>query len=193
MKEDYLKILYDNKIKYIYHFTNISNLESIIKYGICNRKYLGENNIEYSYTDKDRFDNQIDCISLSLNSINKNMFMFKSNRFDNDWIIFEFDAIDIISNFYNKIYYCKYNASSHSVINLLNSNKLYLKSVDAFKKIFENDKSYLQCELLLEGNISFNYVKSIYVDSLQNKLIVMDILNENNIIDVNVIVKREMF
>lgn len=194
MKEEYLKVLYDNKIKAIYHFTNISNLESIIKYGICNRKYMNENKINYEYTDTNRFDEQINCISLSINQVNKSMLMSKTNKFYNDWIIIELDAEQIINNFYNKIYYCKNNAASSEMINLLKNNKVYLKSVSAFKNMFENNKNYLQGELLLEGNIPFEFVTNIYVKSLQEKLIVYEILEENNKnSSVNVIIKKEMF
>ena len=194
MKEEYLKVLYDNKIKAIYHFTNISNLESIMKYGICNRKYMNENKINYEYTDANRFDKQIDCISLSINQTNKSMLMSKTNKFYNDWIIIELDAEQIINNFYNEICYCKNNAASSEMINLLKNNKEYLKSVSAFKNMFENNKNYSQGELLLEGNIPFEFVTNIYVKSLQEKLIVYEILDENNKNSrVNVIIKKEMF
>ena len=194
MKEEYLKVLYDNKIKAIYHFTNISNLESIIKYGICNRKYMNKNKINYEYTDANRFDKQIDCISLSINQANKSMLMSKTNKFYNNWIIIELDAEQIINNFYNEICYCKNNAASSEMINLLKNNKEYLKSVSAFKTMFENNKNYLQGELLLEGNIPFEFVTNIYVKSLQEKLIVYEILEENNKNSrVNVIIKKEMF
>ncbi len=194
MKEEYLKVLYDNKIKAIYHFTNISNLESIMKYGICNRKYMNENKINYEYTDANRFDKQIDCISLSINQTNKSMLMSKTNKFYNDWIIIELDAEQIINNFYNEICYCKNNAASSEMINLLKNNKEYLKSVSAFKNMFENNKNYSQGELLLEGNIPFEFVTNIYVKSLQEKLIVYEILEENNKNSrVNVIIKKEMF
>ena len=194
MKEEYLKVLYDNKIKAIYHFTNISNLESIIKYGICNRKYMNKNKINYEYTDANRFDKQIDCISLSINQANKSMLMSKTNKFYNNWIIIELDAEQIINNFYNEICYCKNNAASSEMINLLKNNKEYLKSVSAFKTMFENNKNYLQGKLLLEGNIPFEFVTNIYVKSLQEKLIVYEILEENNKNSrVNVIIKKEMF
>ena len=194
MKEEYLKVLYDNKIKAIYRFTNISNLESIMKYGICNRKYMNENKINYEYTDANRFDKQINCISLSINQANKSMLMSKTNKFYNNWIIIELDAEQIINNFYNEICYCKNNAASSEMINLLKNNKEYLKSVSAFKTMFENNKNYLQGELLLEGNIPFEFVTNIYVKSLQEKLIVYEILEENNKNSrVNVIIKKEMF
>ena len=80
------------------------------------------------------------------------------------------------------------------MIKLLKNNKEYLKSVSAFKTMFENNKNYLQGKLLLEGNIPFEFVTNIYVKSLQEKLIVYEILEENNKNSrVNVIIKKEMF
>ena len=80
------------------------------------------------------------------------------------------------------------------MINLLKNNKEYLKSVSAFKNMFENNKNYSQGELLLEENIPFEFVTNIYVKSLQEKLIVYEILEENNKNSrVNVIIKKEMF
>ena len=135
MRDEYLKILYENDVKSIYHFTNVSNLESIIKNGICNRSYMDNNNISYYYTDKNRLDSQKNCISFSIGNVYKNMLVSKKNKQHNDWILFEVNAENMISKYYDKIFYCKYNASSPSVINLLNKNKEYLKSIIAFKNM----------------------------------------------------------
>ncbi len=43
----YLEILDKYDIKYLYHFTDISNLESIKKYGILSREFLDNHNIKY--------------------------------------------------------------------------------------------------------------------------------------------------
>ena len=67
MKEQYMKILKDNNLNYLYHFTNIVNLDSILKHGILSVQEMKERNIKYSCTDPNRNDNQLDCISLSLN------------------------------------------------------------------------------------------------------------------------------
>jgi hypothetical protein len=194
MYNNYLNLLVEKNIKYFYHFTNISNLESILMNGICNRRYMNDNDIKYFFSDKERLDNQINCVSLSLNTINKSMLISKSNTFSNDWIIFEIDGEKVIKQFYNKIYYCKYNAASPSVINMLNKNKIFLKSLDAFNNMFdENNKPHPQCELLLEGNIKFDYVTRIYVNSLQSKLIVQELLDSKGYGNINATIKKEMF
>ena len=110
MKEEYVNILKRNDVNYFYHFTNIVNLNSILDCGILNRIYMDSNKIEYSKTDEDRSDNQLDCISLSLLTANKKMLSNKKSKINTEWVIIELDALKIIENYYNNIYYCKYNA-----------------------------------------------------------------------------------
>ena len=192
MKNEFLNVLKSYELKYFYHFSNISNLESILVNGICNRKYMDANNIKYVCSDYKRLDNQLNCVSLSLNNIYKSMFWSKSNTLVNDWVLFELDAYKIIERFYANIYYCKYNASSNSVIKMLETNKEYLKSLSAFKNIFDNGRASVNAELLVEGIIPVDFVLNIYVSSLQLKLIVMQLLYERGL-NIPVIIKREMF
>lgn len=193
MKEEYINILNKYNVINFYHFTDISNLVSIMNLGICNRKYLNNNNINYKYTDKDRFDNQLDCVSLSINQVNRGMLHLKYEQFRNDWIIIELDANKIINDFYDKIYYCMFNASSNSVMKYLN-NKNILKGSSSFERMFDsNGKPYSQSELLVMGNISCDYFKKIYVESLQHKMIVNEIINNTEYKDIPVVIRREMF
>ena len=194
MEYDYLNILKKYNINYLYHFTNIYNLSSILKHGIMNRWCMDLNNIKYSCTDSKRYDMQLNCISLSLSCTNKLMFYYKQKTISSEWVVFELDAKKIISDFYNKIFYCKYNASSNSVINLLKNNKDYLKTINAFNNIFDNlGKPNDQAELLLQGNIDIQYINKIYVDNLQIKLMVEQMLIMYNIDFIDVIIKKEMF
>ncbi len=193
MKEKYLDILKKHNINHIYHFTSINNIDSILKNGICNRLYMDKHEIKYYYTDKDRFDNEMGCISFSLDYVNKSMLLYKQKRSSNDWVILQLDAAKLIQDYYDKIYYCKYNASSSPVINLLNSNKNYLKTLQAFNNMFDEEgKLDFQAEILLEGNVSCEYIKNIYVDSLQTKMIVQQLLEINNK-NIGVVIKKEMF
>ena len=194
MREKYLDVLKKHNIKYFYHFTSINNLDSILENGICNRLYMDKIGIKYNYTDKNRFDNQMGCIRFSLDYVNKSMLLYKQKRSSNDWVIIQLDAEKILTNFYDKIYYCKYNASSPSVIKILNNNKNYLKTIQAFNNMFdESRKLNFQAEMLLESNISCEYVQKIYVDSLQTKFIVQQLIEDNNYKNIEVIIKKEMF
>lgn len=194
MCDEYLEILKKHNIKYLYHFTNISNLNSILVNGICNREYLDMNKIEYNYTDKNRFDNNKNCISFSLNNINRIMFLYKKRRLSNDWVIIQLDAEELLLDFYNNIYFCKYNASSPYVVQIFRNNKDFLKTVKAFNNMFDiNGNLDSQAEILIEGNVSYKYIKNIYVDSLLTKSIVQQLIEKNNCNRINVIIKKEMF
>lgn len=194
MCDEYLEILKKHNIKYLYHFTNISNLNSILVNGICNREYLDINEIEYNYTDKNRFDNNKNCISFSLDNINRIMFLYKKRRLSNDWIIIQFCADELLLDFYDNIYFCKYNASSPYVVQMFRNNKDFLKTVKAFNNMFDiNGNLDSQAEILIEGNVSCKYIKSIYVDSLLTKSIVQQLIEKNNCNRINVIIKKEMF
>lgn len=194
MHEKYLSILKEHNIKYFYHFTSINNLDSILLNGICNRAYMDKNSIKYCYTDENRFDNQMGCVSLSLDFANKSMLLYKQKRLSTDWVIIQLNAEKVLTDFYNNIYYCKYNASSPSVIKILNENKKYLKTSYAFNNMFdETGKLNFQAELLLEGNVSCEYFQNIYVDSLQTKLIVQQMIENSKYKNIGVIIKKEMF
>ena len=65
MKDEYLKVLKSNNVSYFYHFTNIVNLKSILANGILSVQEMRKRNIIFSCTDKERNDNQLNCISLS--------------------------------------------------------------------------------------------------------------------------------
>lgn len=194
MHEKYLSILRKHNIKYFYHFTSINNLDSILLNGICNRAYMDKIGIKYFYTDENRFDNQMGCVSLSLDFANKSMLLYKQKRLSTDWVIIQLNAEKVLTDFYNNIYYCKYNASSPSVIKILNENKKYLKTSYAFNNMFdETGKLNFQAELLLEGNVSCDYFHNIYVDSLQTKLIVQQMIENSKYKNIGVIIKKEMF
>jgi hypothetical protein len=193
MKDNYISVLEKYNVISFYHFTNIVNIDSILKNGLLNKKYMDSNGISYSYTDSKRSDSQLDCISLSLVSANKAMLYKKKNEINSEWVIIELDAKKIINDYYSNIYYCKYNASAPSTIKILNTNKDFLKTVSAFDNMFENEKPTYQAELLVSGIITTKYFKKLYVEDLSIKLLIEQLLNNNNITNVEVIVKKEMF
>ena len=194
MKDEYLKVLKSNNVSYFYHFTNIVNLKSILANGILSVQEMRKRNIIFSCTDKERNDNQLNCISLSLTTTNKSMLYAKKNNISSEWIAFEINADSIISKFYDKIYYCKYNASSPSTIKILSDNENYLRTINAFRNMFdENSQINSQAEILLNGFVDMCDVNRIYVESIQSKLLVEQLLIEYKIGSINVVIKKELF
>lgn len=194
MKNEFINVLKINNITHFYHFTNIVNLNSILTFGIMNRSCMNDNNIKYSLTDKDRNDNQLGCISLSLSKINKKLLLNKKAKINTEWIIIELDAFKVIEKYYENIFYCKYNASSPSVIKMLNTNKIYMKSLKAFNNIFETSgKINHQAELLINVNIDISYITRIYVEDLNIKILTEKLILDNGISGIDVVIKKEMF
>ena len=194
MKEEYLNVLKSNKVSYFYHFTNIVNLKSILANGILSVQEMRKRNIIFSCTDKERNDNQLNCISLSLTTTNKSMLYAKKNNISSEWIVFEINSVPIISKFYNRIYYCKYNASSPSTIKILSDNGNYLRTINAFRNMFdENSQINSQAEILLNGFVDMCDVNRIYVESIQSKLLVEQLLFEYKICSISVVIKKELF
>ena len=190
----YLNVMKKYGLNYFYHFTNVLNLDSILKNGILSVNELNNRGIKYFCTDKDRLDQQLDYISLSLNTSNKSMLKYKKETINTEWIVFELDAESIIKKYYDKILYCKYNASAPSTIKILNENKEFMKSSVAFNNMFDdNNQPYFQAELLVPGIIGIEDINKIYVEHLQNKVLVELMLDMNNIKTIDVVIKREMF
>ena len=192
--DKYMYLLNKYNICYFYHFTNVLNLDSILKNGILSVNELNNRGIKYFCTDKDRLDQQLDYISLSLNTSNKSMLKYKKETINTEWIVFELDAESIIRKYYNKIFYCKYNASAPSTIKMLSENKEFMKSSVAFNNMFDDSKQpHFQAELLVPGIIGIEDINKIYVENLQNKVLVELMLDMNNIKTIDVVIKREMF
>ena len=189
-----MDVLKSNKVSYFYHFTNIVNLKSILANGILSVQEMRKRNISFSCTDKDRNDNQLNCISLSLTTTNKSMLYAKKKNISTEWIVFEINSVTIISKFYNRIYYCKYNASSPSTIKILSDKGNYLRTINAFRNMFdENSQIKSQAEILLNGFVDMCDVNRIYVESIQSKLLVEQLLIEYKIDSINVVIKKELF
>lgn len=75
--EKLLEIAKNHNIEYFVHFTRLENLDSIIQKGIITRSELNFKQINYQYTDENRFDNQLNTISLSVTFPNYKMLFFK--------------------------------------------------------------------------------------------------------------------
>lgn len=78
--EKLLEIAKNHNIEYFVHFTRLENLDSIIQKGIITRSELNFKQINYQYTDENRFDNQLNTISLSVTFPNYKMLFFLNDE-----------------------------------------------------------------------------------------------------------------
>jgi hypothetical protein len=85
------------KIKKLFHFTHISNLESIINDGIQTRHFLDYSEKDYQVTDKDRLDNFTESISFSIGEPNRLLLQVKSHDFDSKLVLLEVSANSLLT------------------------------------------------------------------------------------------------
>lgn len=164
----------NRKIKRLFHFTRIENLDSILKDGIIPRKDLIQSNSHFIYNDDGRWDSMTSCSCLSVEFPNTWVLHKKMDEIPNSgWAIIALDAKLLLEQ---KNFYAVHNAAARGV----SPNT----SVEAFEKMFdnvimveratgaplrferENLQSYLptsdQAEILVKGIIKPQFIKKIY-------------------------------
>ena len=72
-----INFLESRKVNHLLHFTEVSNLKSILNIGLTNREFLTENKIDFKKSDEIRLDYLERTVSLSIAYPNKKMLDFK--------------------------------------------------------------------------------------------------------------------
>lgn len=182
-----------NDIKYFLHFTSVYNLKSILTNGLLSIKQMQEKSILYNNSDNNRFDNKLDYISISANEINKKMLFKKIMNNDNNkaniWVILIID-LSVLNDNTKDFLYCKDNASTSEIYNILQSNPNILKNDESLINFIESDNP--QKEILVRNNIDVKYIKGIIVKEQNDIDIVKYILSGLNL-DIPVICKKDKF
>jgi len=189
-------LLKERDIKYLVHFTNLNNLESIIKNGILSKKLLEDKKIVYYNTDEMRLDNQLDYISTSITFPNYKMFCKKREEIKlQDWIILKIDSQIIIDKLDSL--FLEHNSSDKEIRGLILQKKEYFMSNKALKNLF-NDYVYIkgikrtrenslispnmttnpQAEVMIKDWIDIKYIKAIVVNDNSKKEKVRKILGD---------------
>ena len=160
------EILEKRKIKYLVHFTNINNVESILKYGLCDINTLWDKKIDYYYNDKQRLDNNLGCVCLSIEYPNCK-FLYKLTETTNkQFCIIVLDAQKVLLENKNKKFFFPNNAAAKTSINRGNQT-----DINAFLSMFDskyrdinlpnNMPTDLQAEIQFEGRIPVSYISRI--------------------------------
>ena len=118
-------------ISRLYHFSPAENGANILRYGLLSREHLIDNEITFSPTDSIRLDRQYNAISLSIHSINRNMFESKKRKASTEWLIFELQASILWTH---KCRFCWTNAASPEI----SKNTSFLGGPWGFQRMFEN-------------------------------------------------------
>lgn len=204
------KIIYDRKnflnerkIEYLVHFTNLKNLESIMKNGVLSKQELEDKNMLYYNTDGARLDNQLDYISTSITFPNYKMFCKKREEIKSqDWVILKIDS-QIICDKLDTLF-LMHNCSDKEIRNLITQKRKDLEANEALKKLFNNyvdikgirtireDKlidsnmtTNPQAEVMIKKCIEIKYIKAIVVIDDKTKQKVKEILGDTVRIEVD--------
>lgn len=168
----YRKFLKRNKVEYLYHFTDKSNLKSIINSnGLYSWKYCLENNIIIDKPGGDDLSRKLDTyanlenfIRLSFTPNHPMMYYaLKKNRISNPIIL----KLDIELIYWLNSKYSDGNATSKN--SKIGNNYESLSIID-FKALRKTDylnapiekKKYFQAEVMIKEHIPKKYIKEIY-------------------------------
>lgn len=146
----------DRNIQYLYHFTYVDNLASIIENGLISRVDLDDEEINYDYNDNDRIDGHLDAICLSISYPNAKMFYKYRGLKPGDWVLL---AISPAVLWEKDCAFYPTNAASNNV--RFNDPSL-LKSVEAMEAMFsENVFSEIRGE-----NLTSEYTTDVQAEVL---------------------------
>lgn len=204
-------ILEKRKIKYLIHFTNIKNLQSILENNLCPVSYLKTNKINYINNDKQRLDKKLDCISLSIEY--PNSYMLKTYMDKNRFCLLILNAQKVLLyNNYTKYYiYC--NAARNDASQWLETEVLskdrYLENMFMeynpdtrehcqYSRLEKGIKDYLptnaQAEILFNGIINSAYVESIIFQTQDDLDLCKEMISNKELFDkYTLIVDRKYF
>ncbi len=156
------------KIDYIWHFTKIENLDSILQNGLIPRATLEANNANMEFNDLYRLDGHTDASCLSIGHPNYKMFYrLRMEDREQEWAVV---AVKRKALWRKDCAFCYENAASNEVTSIPLLNR---KGVPAFERLFiptegkpdratlglpDNCPTNPQAEVLVFGVIEPNYI-----------------------------------
>lgn len=158
--------LQERGIKKLMHFTNIENLNSILKNGICSNLYCEKNGINCVRSDSERIDGLKDYISFSVEFPNYKMFYSKRNEINAGKyaiLIVDISILDLFNE----------DSWKFSNTNAAANNKKIGSGLNDLKELFYDDNlrdnlnlpdNYTtdpQAEVLLKGRVPVDYINKI--------------------------------
>jgi len=170
--QEILKSFISSKnIQYLYHFTPLENVKSILKYGIFNRDLVDvciRNGSVIKVTDQERFENARWAICCSISWINNKMLYVKEQNLGLTFAILELD-IEILY-IYNCVFTPK-NAASADMRLLIQQFRQKDSKLDQIKTLFSDNQSLdiffpdnVQSEVLVDTEkIDVKYIRKIHV------------------------------
>lgn len=164
-------------IENLYHFTNVSNLESIFERGILSVSRLREMKTSFLLNDEKRYDGRFNRISASISFPNEKMFYkYRMLSPNEDWALIR---LDVRVLYELDCLFCPYNAADKRISISLDSD---LRGGEALRAMIDNDSEsrpgYLemsdptdvQAEVLILDEIPVEYITAVGFDSMRGYL-----------------------
>ncbi|MBZ0059768.1 MULTISPECIES: DarT ssDNA thymidine ADP-ribosyltransferase family protein [unclassified Leclercia] len=169
-------------ISALYHFTHISNLQSILEHGILTRQQLESSDQPFYYNDNLRLDGVRDSISLSVGHVNNKMlYKYTQGLNDHEWVILKIKTELITgplspsfdhTNLLNRNVYCRHNAASSGVTSISIAER---QTYSAFNAMFVGDNGEehdlpvdVQSEILHLGTIPTHFISELIFYGQEN-------------------------
>lgn len=138
-----------HNVRYLYHFTQSSNLKNISKYGLLPKTILDDESISFQGNDHDRWDGHPNAISLSISFPNYKMFYRYRTQVENknvSWAILQLDAEKILCNPSIECAYYWFNAADARMARIgykaLENNKAFHALF--LDRLYVNEKGELE-------------------------------------------------
>lgn len=161
-------------VEWLYHFTNASNLASILSVGLLSRRVLDALEVKYSSNDNSRVDRRLNTISCSIMWPNYKL-LYKNKEIYNgeNYVILRINASLI---WQKKCLFLPSNAAS--LMNVLTPNEEFV-GADAFENMFTDKCANIlrtgktrafwptdpQAEVLVEQNIPLQYIEGVICEN----------------------------
>lgn len=176
IKEEIPRFLAARNITQLFHFTSISNLESIIAHGLMGKETLEKEKITYSVSDQFRAEPILDGVCLSLSRPNHYMASKKIELGHElvllelrglDTLLSEFNYISVPGNFGSSILKEKLIQWPEEFIGSKGLLNLFLADeVRSKYKIPQHEPTDLQSEIIFFDPIPRGFIKKIYFPNI---------------------------
>lgn len=171
------QFLKDKNITTLLHFSDRQNLFNILNYGLLSREILDNLQWTYSLNDEKRLDGRLDCISLSMSRINKELLdSFIAKGKIKECVIIGIDATMLYREDNERIY-CQTNAATKrankgsefkDLVAMFDDEVSYRRSYDekhlkrSEQNLNDNKPTAPQAEILWKDWVNPNYIQGIY-------------------------------
>lgn len=147
-------------IKYLYHFTPVANLYSIIRNGLLPVYELKKRNLEFINPDRNRFDFRTRGISLSISHTNNRLLYKNICELKIPFVVIEIESCVLWKEPVVKEFFFT-NAASNS----FSSSCCYTELSDLYRMFVGDFGIYPydeQAEIIFYGSIPFKYMSTLF-------------------------------